>query len=105
MKGMGNMMKQMQGLIGDENMQKIAEMEGADSDQGPDQSSNKSGGAGALPGLGGSSAGGMGGGLPGLGGDLGPGMGGLPGMGAPSSKRGVTKKVKSRRKKGKGKKK
>lgn len=103
--GMGNMMKQMQGLIGDENMQKIAEMEGADSGQGADHSSNMSGGAGALPGLGGGSAGGMGGGLPGLGGDLGPGMGGLPGMSAPSSKRGVTKKVKSRRKKGKGKKK
>ena len=96
--GMGGMMKQMQSMIGEENMEKLAEMESKGAqDQLPE----------GLPGLGGgnnaSSAG-----LPGLGGP-GAGMPCLPGMpGLPeggSSKRGVTKKVKSRRKKGKGKKK
>ena len=95
--GMGGMMQQMQGMLGDDNMEKLAQMDGAEvdnlaQDQQKGMLPNLGGGLGSDP------AGGLGG-LPGLGGPMG---GGLPGLGgAPSSKRGVTKKIKTRRKKGK----
>lgn len=102
--GMGNMMGMMKQMMGGKDADLLAQsmdpdalaadMMDAQADQGPlgaNPFDNMSGGGMGLPGMGGR-------GLPGLGG----GMGGLPGLGGGmggSSKRGVTKKIKKRKKK------
>lgn len=116
--GMGGLMKQMQGMLGDDNMDKLAQMgdkipgmQGGTMDGMSPQDMAKMAElekqmGGALSG-GGMPSAGMPGmpGMPGVGGagDL-PGLAGLgmPGLGgAGTGKRGVTKKIKSKRKKNK----
>ncbi len=103
--GMGNMMKEMQGMMGGQDAQMLEQLKQTDPAFFNSDAGKQGQNAPALPGLGGNLSGG---GLPGMGGlnpfggfpgggpDSGGGYPDMPGQGA--GKRGVTKKIKKRKK-------